>query len=79
MTVEDLLAMKAKAKALMEEAKQLITVMKGACHHPLEVIEPKTYYFSGSYDDTAYTDYWNECTICGERSVVTTKHHSYYG
>lgn len=79
MTVEDLRAMKAKAKSLMEEAKQLILVMKGACHHPVEHIEPKTYYFGGGHNDKAYTEYWDECTICGERSVVNRKDHNYYG
>jgi hypothetical protein len=79
MTTEDLLVMKDKVKALLEEAKQLNLLIKSTCHHPLEKIEPKTYYFNGSYNDMAYTEYWNECSICQERSVVTRKDHNYYG
>jgi hypothetical protein len=42
-------------------------------------VEEKSRYFSGSYTDTAHTTYWNECTLCGERSEDTVKDHSWYG
>ena len=47
------------------------------CEH--RVVDSKNSYFGGSYYDTAYTDYWTECTICGAKSPVTTKYHSYHG
>lgn len=40
---------------------------------------PREYYFSGSYNDTAYTEYWNECACCGATSERTHESHSWYG
>jgi len=47
------------------------------CPH-LDLIQ-REYYFSGSYNDTAYTEYWNECAVCGKCSERTHEQHSYYG
>jgi hypothetical protein len=40
---------------------------------------PREYYFSGSYNDTAYTEYWNECACCGKCSERTHESHSWFG
>lgn len=43
-----------------------------------ETLEPKTYCFSGSHDETAFTDTWDECIHCGKRYNQKTKYHGYY-
>jgi len=63
-----------KAKERYYAAKKL---RDDNCLHT-EVIK-KEYYFEGSYYDKAYTDHWNECKICGAKSVVNTEYHSWYG
>ena len=67
----------AKRKLISKHQKELRELL-ATCTHEGHVVE-KSSYFSGSYYDKAYTDYWNECSLCGERSEVTTKMHSYYG
>ena len=77
----------AKNKALMariDRAQNRITKLqeeKTALYKecPHTHIELKSSYFSGSYYDKAYTDYWNECSVCGAKSETTTKMSSYYG
>ena len=56
------------------ELKQLLA----QCTHEGH-IEQKSSYFSGSYNDTAYTRYWNQCMLCGAKSEDTIKDHAYYG
>ena len=51
--------------------------LKKQCHHPTTI--SKNRYFSGSYDHTASTEYWDECTICGTKLNQKTKNHNYYG
>ena len=46
---------------------------------PHEKLEQKTYYFDGSYDNLAYTDYWDECVICKKKFNERTQTHSWYG
>ena len=46
---------------------------------PHEEINEESSYFSGSYYDKAYTEYWNRCALCGERSEKTLRMHSWYG
>lgn len=46
---------------------------------PHTKIEGKSSYYPGSYNDTAYTNYWNECSCCGAKSEVISERHGYYG
>lgn len=47
------------------------------CTHP--DTEPRTEHFSGSYYDTAYTEYFTRCKICGATSERTRNSHRHYG
>jgi hypothetical protein len=58
---------------------ELLEFVRRTCIHPENMIVKKSSYFSGSYYDTAYTDHWRECTICGTKSKVVTEGHGYYG
>ena len=63
-----------KAKEELEfEKAHLIDI----CNHP-DVEQCKSY-FGGSYYDTAYTEYWTKCKICGATSERTIKYHGHYG
>ena len=62
---------------LISKHNDAIKKLLDECTH--DEVEQKSRYFSGSYLDTAYTDYWNECTLCGATSEVTHKSHGYYG
>lgn len=64
-------------RKLIAKHKSAIQELLDGCTH--DEVEQKSYYFSGSYLDTAYTDYWNECTLCGATSEKTHKSHGYYG
>lgn len=79
MTTNELLEMQMLAASLAEEYKRTLAEIREKCHHPEEHIVEKQYYFSGSYYDTAYTDKWRECTICGAKSETTHVDHSWYG
>ncbi len=54
----------------------LATLLKECTH---EEIEQKSSYYPGGYYDTSYTDYWNQCKLCGVRSEKTTENHGSYG
>lgn len=45
------------------------------CDHPLVTRKSRT--VEGSYYDRSYTEYWNECEVCGAKSEVTTT-YGYY-
>lgn len=60
-----------------EKLKLLSSEVSEACAHELK--EEKRYYFPGSYYDMAYTDHWDECLVCGQRSEKIREHHSWYG
>lgn len=62
---------------LIKEQQGILNSMLEGCPH--EEVETKSSYFSGSYYDLAYTDYWNECLLCGARSERTTREHNHYG
>lgn len=66
-----------KVKLIRKHQKELAELHK-QCPH-IGTVEQKSSYFSGSYLDTAYTRYWNQCTLCGQRSEDVIKDHSYYG
>lgn len=61
------------------ESVALLEFVKRTCIHPENMIVDKSSYFKGSYYDTAYTDMWRECTVCGTKSEVITENHGYYG
>ena len=65
-----------KMAKLISEAKKSIT---SKCTCPKEALVKKEFYFSGSYNDQAYTDYYEECSICFKRHNETSKDHSWYG
>ena len=67
----------ARKQALADKQRVILNTMLADCPH--EEVTEKSFYFEGSYYDNAYTDYWNECKLCGKRSEVTTKMHSWYG
>jgi hypothetical protein len=80
-TFEELQASFLKAETALNKAKVKFDAAKKlrdeVCPHA-ELI-PREYYFSGSYNDTAYTEYWNECACCGKCSERTHESHSWYG
>jgi nitrite reductase/ring-hydroxylating ferredoxin subunit len=65
-------------KKLIGKHQNELAALYAQCTHE-GYVEEKTRYFSGSYYDTAYTTYWNECKLCGAKSETTTKDHSWYG
>ena len=54
-----------------------INLLLTECTH--EEVEKKSEYYGGSYLDTAHTDYWSVCTLCGKKSDRKTKDHGWYG
>lgn len=67
----------AKVKLIRKHQKELQEIYEQCNHHG--TLEQKHRYFSGSYNDTAHTTYWNECTVCGKKSDEIVKEHSWYG
>lgn len=67
-----------RKRKLIEKHQKELKELLSTCTHEGHV-EKKSSYFSGSYYDKAYTDHWNQCTLCGARSEVTTENHSWYG
>jgi hypothetical protein len=65
-----------KQKLIAKHQKELMELLNTCTH---EHIEEKSYYFSGSYFDKAYTEYWNQCKLCGAESKKTINDHSWYG
>jgi len=64
----------ARVAKLNAEAKAL----RSQCDHEGFVVK-KSSYFPGGYLNTSYTDYWNECEVCGARSETSTVNHGHYG
>ncbi len=67
----------AQKQALVDKQTKILKEMLSACTH--EELKVESSYFGGSYYDHASTEYWNRCTLCGERGESTTISHSYYG
>lgn len=63
----------AKANA---KVRELTAKRNEDCPHT--EVERKSEYFSGSYLDTSYTRYWDQCTCCGKKSAVVHKDHGWY-
>lgn len=84
---EEYVALKAASAVLRKKLDKLVTKEKAlrdeiselhkSCTH--EELDEKESYFSGSYDERASTNYWNQCKLCGAKSKTTTITHSYYG
>jgi len=53
--------------------------LKETCQHDKKYLKKEESYYGGDYYNTAYTDYWAVCTLCGETSDKKTKNHSWYG
>jgi len=70
-------AVLARKQALADKQHAILTELMKQCTH--EELEEKSSYFGGSYNDKAYTEYWMQCKLCGERGPKTTNMHSYYG
>lgn len=66
-----------RKRELIQKHQEQLKNLLNKCPH--DDIERKSHYHPGTYYDKAYTDYWNECKVCGKRSEVTTIEHSYYG
>lgn len=81
MTFEEL---QSKIEVVKVISKQWDDLLKGlvaqrneACPHTELVAD--SYYFSGSYYDQSYTDYWDRCKVCGKVFNERTKGNGYYG
>jgi hypothetical protein len=75
--VANIQKLKERVQKTMDRHNAKIKQLLESCTH--EEIEVKSSYFPGSYNDKAYTDYWNRCKLCGATSEKTTDEHSYYG
>jgi hypothetical protein len=67
----------AKIKLIRKHQKELQELYDQCNHHGM--VEEKSSYYSGSYTNTAYTRYWNQCTLCGKKSEEIIKEHGWYG
>lgn len=79
MEVEILKKKKQQALKALEKYKTLREEVYKNCHCPEEESVKKESYYSGSYTDTAYTEYWDECTVCGRHHNKEIENHSWYG
>lgn len=79
MEVEILKKKKQQALKTLEKYKTLRDEVYKNCHCPEQELVNQESYYSGSYNDTAYTEYWQECMICGRHHNEETKQHSWYG
>lgn len=55
----------ASKEAVLKESKDLLDKLLAECPH--ETLEDRSYYFQGSYTDTAYTEKWSECVCCKKK------------
>ena len=68
--------LKRKAKVLAKHEFQY-AALKKECPH--EEIEAKESYSPGGYLNCGSSSYWNQCTLCGKRSEVTTESDGMHG
>ena len=66
-----------RATKIQDDMAAAKAQLKLVRNHP--DIEMCNSYCSGSYYDTAYTDYWNRCKICDTTSEYTRRSHGHYG
>lgn len=76
MEIEEL---KAKLKKNSEKQTKLLAERKKLLEQCPHEFEEQSYYFSGSYYDTAYTQYWDECAVCGKKQNKREVNHGWYG
>ena len=67
-----------RKRKLIKKHQEELSQMLEACTHE-GFVEEKSSYYGGSYTNTAYTRYWNQCTLCGRKSEETLKEHGWYG
>lgn len=67
----------ARKQLLVNKQIAILNELLKECQH--EEIEPKEDYVPGTYLDTAYSEYWNQCSLCGARSEKIRKSHGWYG
>lgn len=67
----------AKKRALIKRHQDELRNILIDCPH--EHMEYRSHYFSGSYNDVAYTRTWKECTVCGKRIDAVIEEHSWFG
>ena len=72
-----LIKKRASIKKLEEESVKILSDLRNICPH--EKVSKHCHHFNGSYNDQAYSEYWDECECCGTRLNETTKQHSWYG
>lgn len=65
LTTKQLLKLKEKLDYHKEMKAKTFKALRDNCHHPKEHLENKSCYISATYDDPSYTEYWEECKICG--------------
>jgi hypothetical protein len=66
----------ARKQALLgKECNILADILKECPHEELEV---KSHYYEGGYLNTAYTERWNQCKLCGAMSPKSTENHGTY-
>lgn len=64
---------------LPEKIRKLEEVVQKECPHPIDMLEVEESYNSGSYYDTASTNYYVRCKACGHYEQVDSKDHGWYG
>jgi len=79
METKELLKKKKQALAALEKYNLLKSEVEAQCHHPGEYLVAKERYYEGDYYNKAYTEFYNQCTICLKCSESTRRTHSYYG
>lgn len=67
----------AKKRKLVEKHSAELQKLLATCPHEETVAKER--YVDGSYYDSAHTNYWNQCTLCGEKSPISVMRHGWFG
>lgn len=70
-------ALRAQIKKLQDKCVVLAADFEARCTHEHRVT--KSHYFDGSYYDTSYTDYLEECEFCSFKTERHRQNHGHYG
>lgn len=70
---------KAKIAAIEKRAAKLNKDRKALLEQCPHSFEQKHWYNSGTYNDRAYTEYWEECVFCRKKQNLSVKEQSWYG
>ena len=68
-----LIAKHQAAVALLEKE------IKDGCTCPQAHCVGQEYYYSGDYFNRAYTNFWDQCSLCGRKHRAYSITHNYYG